>query len=87
MAPAADVYALGILLAELATGRVPTPDAVPSGSPVQRDAAVGRLPEALRRFVLRCTDRDPARRPPDARQALDEFEAVLGAVGPAAAGG
>jgi eukaryotic-like serine/threonine-protein kinase len=74
---AADVYALGILLAELASGRRPTPagDTV-AGSPVERDAHVQKLPEPLRRLIVRCTNRDPDARPDDASHVLVEFERV-----------
>lgn len=75
--PAADVYALGILLAELSTGRRPVSSTgAVAGSPVERDERVLKLPDALRRLIARCTDLDPEARPEDAGHVLLEFEKV-----------
>jgi hypothetical protein len=75
---AADVYALGIVLAELLTGQRPeAARAVAAGSPVERDGRLDRLPEPLRRLVLDCTDVDPENRPADARYLLHLFDQAL----------
>ncbi len=74
---AADVYSLGVVLAELATGHRPqAQQGVAAGSPIERDGHVDRLPEALRRLILHCTDVDPAQRPGDARYVLHQFRQV-----------
>lgn len=66
-----DVFALGVLLAELASGRRPTPNPrAQSGSPFADDGGLKQLPASLRRLVLRCTERDEERRPADARAVL-----------------
>jgi serine/threonine protein kinase len=71
----ADVYSLGIVLAELAIGHRPKPDPfVAAGSPVEHDARLTLLPERLRRLIVDCTDMDPFRRPRDAHAVLHEFE-------------
>ena len=77
--PAADVYALGVLLAELAAGVRPAADRpLPSsGSPLQPATALAALPEPLARFIARCTDVRPGRRPADAGAVLGEFDALL----------
>jgi serine/threonine protein kinase len=84
----ADVYSLGIVLAELATGYWPEPDAgSAAGSPIENDKnreRLDRLPEPLRRFILGCTDREPANRPRNARQVLVEFGHILDALAPKA---
>jgi serine/threonine-protein kinase len=66
-----DVYALGTLLAELATGERPEPAPLAQGSGLQRWVALGALPDSLRAFIHRCTDVSPEKRYPDA-QALSE---------------
>jgi serine/threonine-protein kinase len=79
VAEPADVYALGILLAEMAAGARPQPNTgVSSGSTLQGWRKANGLPEPLRRFVQRLTDAAPDRRPPDAAAVAREFEGLLG---------
>lgn len=74
----ADVYALGILLAELATGQRPHSDRTLSqGSPLNSGTLLDGLPTPLRRFLLRCTDLDPERRPANGQAVADLFSRVL----------
>jgi serine/threonine protein kinase len=74
----ADVYALGILLAELALGdRVEPDNPAGEGSALRSCRPLDHLPAGLRRFILRCTDMDPGRRWRDAGTALREFANLM----------
>lgn len=72
----ADVYSLGILLAELAIGRRPESD-FRGGSTLDRCADLARLPDALQLLVKQCTSSDPAYRPLDAQHVRHEFERAI----------
>ncbi len=75
----ADVYALGILLAELALGRRPLADtAVRAGSTLRGCPEMGLLPGTLREWICRCTEVEPAARPADAATMLEGFQRLVG---------
>jgi hypothetical protein len=74
----ADVYSLGVILAELPLGELPTANLfVAAGSPFEKDEKLGRLPEPLRDLIVRCTDVEPSRRPPHAHAVLHEFNLAV----------
>jgi serine/threonine-protein kinase len=73
----ADLYALGLILCELLTGRrlnqgrsLTEIAASPASVPASLAAWVPQIDPALERFVLRALDPDPARRPASARELL-----------------
>jgi hypothetical protein len=81
----ADLYGLGVLLAFLATGRMPADSRDPAdvlrwhlhGPPWEESVPARAVGARLRRFVARLLERDRARRPASARDAL----ALLGVSG------
>jgi ABC-type lipopolysaccharide export system ATPase subunit len=74
----ADVYSLGILLAELATGRRPYPDTFAAqGSTLRTFAPLKQLPATLCDFLLRLTDVARERRPKDGQAVVDQFTQAL----------
>jgi CHASE2 domain-containing sensor protein len=78
----ADVYALGMLLAEMALGERVEPKSFPDeGSPLGHVPLLGKLPRELRKLLLVCTDVDPARRPADAAELEQAFVRCLTSLG------
>jgi serine/threonine protein kinase len=78
----ADVYSLGILLAELVLGGRPQADLLGEpgqaerGSTLRRCVSLRNLPRGLRALIERCTDADPECRPADAFAVLEQFQAL-----------
>lgn len=74
----ADVYSLGILLAELAAGQRPETDThVAQGTTLHRWKSWNGLPKALAKIIRCCTDIEPARRYQDATELARQFDRVL----------
>ncbi|HEX6851191.1 MAG TPA: serine/threonine-protein kinase [Candidatus Polarisedimenticolaceae bacterium] len=75
----ADLYALGVLMHYLATGRLPFESREPRsivrwhlcGAPADPRRVNPSVPDRLARFVARLTERDPLRRPDGASAALE----------------
>jgi formylglycine-generating enzyme required for sulfatase activity len=91
-----DIYLVGLILYELLTGRHPF--FTPGCSPLYVRVAIAtkptprfkernpevHVPEAIERLVLRCLEKDPARRPRSAAELAQEFRRLVPAPVPAA---
>ena len=84
--PGTDVYALGVILFELLTGRrpfAPTADvfqqmhATLTEPPARLTAVRADVPPELESVCLRCLEKDPARRYPNAAALADDLERWL----------
>ena len=83
--PSADVHALGVIIYELITGRVPYQGAAVSevvsqlvhDDPVSPRLLVPTCPRDLEQICLKCLAKDPARRYPNATLLADDMAAFL----------
>jgi serine/threonine protein kinase/tetratricopeptide (TPR) repeat protein len=71
-----DVYALGVLIHQMATGRLPDACRDTATSDRFDEETSPSMPLALKRLVAACLRIDPAERPEDAAAALALFEAA-----------
>jgi hypothetical protein len=78
----ADVYSLGVLLAEMTLGALPQAELLSdtslTGSTLRKCAGLQQLPRGLRSLIERCTDFEPAHRPEHAGALLQEFQQLAG---------
>ena len=82
-----DLYALGVVMYELATGRPPHDAAsaaalwfaIINAEPPRPASLRFDLSPALERLILRCLEKDPARRPASATEIRRELERVAAA--------
>jgi hypothetical protein len=85
-----DVYSLGVLLFELATGRLPFParnlaDAIQfhvQTPPPKPRAIRPDIPEALEKAILKTLEKEPAKRYQSAGELADELKAISKATAP-----
>ena len=85
--PASDVYALGLVLLEAATGRQVYPGTTPAAAQTRlynQPMVPNEVPGPLARVLLAMTETDPAARP-DARRSADMLDAVSAAEPPVGA--
>jgi serine/threonine protein kinase len=74
----ADVYSLGVLLAELAVGQRPLADtSAKSGSTLCHCPSMNLLPAPLREWIWQCTEVEPRARPADAVTLLEGFKRLV----------
>ncbi len=89
--PAADLYALGIILFEMLTGRLPFQSEEITGffikhmqePPPKPSEIVPQCPRRLEELILRMMAKTPEGRPVDAHQVIKELQALVPKGGPA----
>lgn len=84
--PRSDIYALGLIFYELLTGKMPFEAETPVASLLKRSQEAVRppveleptLPPAVNKVVLKCLERDPARRYQNVDDILGDLDVIQG---------